>query len=126
MKEKIIRSTQFTTGNIPSKYWEQIREHNENPTFNPSTKPYKFIEKIKSDTRNHGWLFSVGDDYYLALQHYALGGATECVSIYESDKKQSFSVDNEPIKKYITYVDIETVVDMFVQNELGISLNVES
>jgi hypothetical protein len=121
-EERIVSSYQFDTGNVPSYVYDEIRILNENPIFNPDTKPYQFIDKIKSSTRNHGWHFQVGDDYYLALQH-RIHGSTECISIYKTDKKQNFSGDMESIKSYISYVDIEYVVDKFVKEDLGIQLN---
>ena len=121
MNEKIVSAKQFETGNVPSQIFDNIKHLNENPIFNPDTKPYKFVAKMNSDTRNHGWHFSVGEDYYLAMQHRC-HGATECISLYRSDKKQSFDSGWQPIKQYITYVNVEHVVDMFVQEELGLSL----
>lgn len=123
--ERIITARQFESGNIPNKYVNQIRELNENPIFDPATKPYTFISKIKSDTTNHGWLFEVGDQYYIALQHkYYL--QTQYVSIFLSDRKQTFDAGQQPLAQYVTYVDIEAAVDRFVKEELGIELNNEN
>lgn len=122
MKEKIIKSSQYETGNIPSWDWDKVRELNENPNFEPASKPYKFVDKIKSSTRNHGWHFQIEDDYYLAIQH-RINGATECVSIFSTDKKQNYYGGTQALKEYITYVDIESAVDRFVNEELGIKQN---
>lgn len=121
---KIVSSRQFETGNVPHATFLEIREENENPKFDPDSKPYKFVEKIKTNTRNHGWLFEIDDNYYMALQHQVYG-ASECISIYASDKKQNWNVSQIPLKRYVSYVDVEYIVDKFVREELGIEFNKE-
>ena len=118
--EKIVTARQFDSGNVPPRIWDEIRKKNENPTFENKTKPYEFIEPIKTDTRNHGWLFKLDDSnhYFIALQHQ-IYGASECISIFKSDKKQNFNI-SETIKSYLSYVDIEYIVDKFVKEELKI------
>jgi len=118
-KEKIISARQFKSGNIPEQIWNKIRQKNENPVFDKKTKPYEFIECIKTDTRNHGWLFKINNtnQYFTALQHQ-IYGASECISIFRSDKKQNFDPSSKPLKSYLSYVDIEYIVDKFVKEEL--------
>jgi hypothetical protein len=120
MKNRVFKSSDFETGNVPYDMWKDIREYNESPVFT-EIKQYKFIEKIKSDTRNFGWLFEFEEKYYIALQH-KIHNCTDCVSIYTSDKKQTFDGSMMPIVTYVTYVDLELAADKFT-NELTESLN---
>jgi len=120
--KRVISSKSYPSGNVPSWDFDAAREFNENPTFNPRTKPYAFIDKIKTNTRNHGWHFEYDGEYYLAMQHRTFG-SSECISIYKTDKKQNFNTNMNALRSYLTYVDVETVVDKFFAEELGIVID---
>ena len=107
---------EYRSGVVPSGDYNAARMFNENPSFDPETKPYKFIAPIKSQTRNHGWHFQMKEtgEYFLGLQH-RLFGATEYVSIFHTDQKQNFNpAKQKAIIRYPTAVDIETVVDDWI------------
>jgi len=118
--QRIISSTDFKTGNIPFHLYNEIRQFNENPVFDPTTKPYKFINKVKSSTNSYGWHFEYEGKFYIAL-HYKMK-YTEHISIYQTDKKQKYNASFIPLKTYIGYVDIETVVDMWLNEKFGLKI----
>jgi len=117
--KRVISSRDYETGNLPSCDFDSARVFNENPTFDSELKPYKFIGPIKSNTRSHGWHIQMKDtsEYLLVLQHRE-GRATECVSIYHTDGKQTYNpAKQNPIVSFTTAVDCETVFDKWLQEQ---------
>lgn len=109
--KRIISSRDYEHGFVPSLEFEAARKFNEEPTFDPETKPYKFVNKVKTNTRSHGWHFEIDHEYFIALQH-RIYNTSECVSIYKTDSKQTFDAYTmTPLAVFVSAVDIETVVD---------------
>lgn len=116
MNEKLVSTKQCESGNLTEQQKILVREINENPSFDPKTKPYKFIKKLKSNTDNHGWIFIYKGKVFIALKTW-LRRLYDCVIIYPADDKGKFesSIKNE-IVRYPNIVDIEYAVDKFVKD----------
>lgn len=112
--KRIIKSNETKYGNLSEFEKEKARFINENPTFDPKTKQYKYIKNIKTNTANHGWIFEFNGRIFAALQVW-VPRMGETVYIFNATQKGDFSIDKEnELVKYSTYVDIEAAVDKFV------------
>jgi hypothetical protein len=115
-EKRIITSKDVPGGTVYGRNYDKIRQRNENPDLGED-KPYTYLGNIKTDTKVHGWHFVFENKFYVATYHY-VHGCTSQIAIWESDKKAKFDIPN-PLKKYLLYCDIETVVDMFCAEELA-------
>lgn len=119
---RLISSRETNTGNLSEIQKKQVREINENPSFDPKTKLYKFIKVIKSDTKAHGWIFEFNGKIFTAIQAKQSRGS-ECVSIYRASKKGDYipSLQNL-VARYKYIVDIEHAVDKFSEEFKNLEL----
>jgi len=117
--QRIIKASEFREGYIPHNLQAEVRRFNENPTFDKKTKPYTFVGKIKSSTKNYGWQIEYEGQYFMIMNHK--DRYSEFVSVFECDKKQKYDLFGA-LKTYPMYVDIETVTDMWFEEHFGIKI----
>ena len=117
---KIIKSSDVPNGHLTDYHVKAVREINLAPTFNRKEKAWHLSRIPKSTTRNVSWLIKCQEAFYLAIQ---ICGPGQTVVFYTTDPKGKSILPANKVKEYPGYVDLETAVDLFYDNEIKPTLN---
>jgi hypothetical protein len=110
---RIIKSNEVPGGYLQGNFKKLVANQNLNPTFDPKEKSWKLKKVLKTDTGVVPWLIEYDSKFYVAKQYFRhrMG---ETVSVFESNTKGKIDT-TKPVYDATGYVDIETVVDLFVE-----------
>lgn len=123
---RIIKANEVKEGYLQGHAKKVVANQNLNPSFEASEKPWKLKKVLKTDTKVIPWLIEYDGIFYVAKQYFRhrLG---ETVDVFLSTSKGKIETI-KPVYNGKGYVDIETVVDLFVEQLLleKFSANIES
>ena len=111
---RIIKSREIPGGYLHGPYKKTVMSQNLNPTFAPKEKSWKLKKILKTDTNVVPWLIEYDSTFYVAKQYfkYRMG---ETIAFFSCNSKGKIE-NTTPLYEANGYVDLETAVDLFIEN----------